>query len=175
MTKTNLSRLEEHIHEIRGLRVILDHDLARLYGVDTRTLNQAVARNVDRFPKDFMLRLTDEEHESLRSQFVILKIGRGKHRKYNPTAFTEQGVAMLSSVLRSPRAIQVNIQIMRAFVRMRGIQSTSEDLSKKLRALESQVDIHDKSIRAIFKAIHQLISAPEKPKRKIGFDHDQAD
>ncbi len=173
MTKSNLSRLEEHIYELRGLRVMLDHDLARLYGVDTRILNQAVARNADRFPEDFMFPLTDEEHGALRSQFVILKPGRGKHRKYNPMAFTEQGVAMLSSVLRSPRAIQVNIQIMRAFVRMRGLHSSSEEVTRKLEELESQVGIHDKSIRAIFKVIHQLIARPENPKRKIGFGHDE--
>lgn len=124
--------IEKRIFLLRGHKVMLDMDLAELYGVETRVLNQAVNRNKDRFPSDFMFQLTDEESYSLRSQIVILETGRGRHRKYLPHAFTEQGVAMLSSVPRSKRAVQVNIEIMQAFVRLREILATHKDLAKKL-------------------------------------------
>ena len=117
----NLQLIQSKIHEIRGQRVMLDRDLAEMYGVETRALNQAVKRNIDRFPEDFMFQLTKEE--CLRSQIVILKTEQGKHLKYMPYVFTEMGVAMLSSVLRSPTAIQVNISIMRAFVAVRQMLS----------------------------------------------------
>ena|SRR5277367_3439834 len=112
------AHIEQHIRVIRGQKVLLDHDLALLYGVPTKVLNQAVRRNLDRFPDDFTYQLSREEASVLRSQIVTLKRGRGRHAKYVPLAFTEQGVAMLSSVLRSPRAVKMNILIMRAFVRM---------------------------------------------------------
>jgi hypothetical protein len=146
MTETEalipLERIEQKILRIRGANVMLDEDLAELYGVEVRTLNQAVKRNADRFPDDFMFQLSaDEEarvNARLRSQIVILEpAGRGKYRKYPPYAFTEQGVAMLSSVLRSPRAVQVNIQIMRTFVNLRRMLASNEDLTRKLAALES--------------------------------------
>jgi hypothetical protein len=125
---------------IRGHRVLLDSDLAALYQVETKALTRAVRRNAERFPGDFMFQLAAEESGSLWSQFGALKIGRGKHRKYAPYVFTEQGVAMLSSVLNSERAVQVNIEIMRAFVRLRETVSTHKDLARKLIALESRYD-----------------------------------
>jgi hypothetical protein len=125
---------------IRGHRVLLDEDLASLYGVTTKALLQAVRRNRERFPDDFLLELTDTEWGALRSQSVTLETGRGKHRKYRPFAFTEQGVAMLSSVLRSPRAIAVNVQIMRAFVRMRQLLSSNQELATRLNELEARLD-----------------------------------
>jgi hypothetical protein len=125
-------RIEKSIFLIRGQKVMLDADLADLYQVSTKLLNQAVKRNVDRFPADFMFQLTPEEFAALSSQIVTLESGRGRHRKYLPRAFTEQGVAMLSSVLRSKRAVSVNIEIMRAFVRLREILATHKDLANKL-------------------------------------------
>ena len=145
---------------------MLDSALARLYGVEVRVLNQAVRRNLESFPDDFMLQLTAAEVDSLRSQFVILKTGRGAHTKYLPYAFTEQGVAMLSSVLRSRRAVQVNIEIMRAFVRLREILSANADLARKLDALERR---YDAQFRVVFDAIRELMApSPTKP-RPIGF------
>lgn len=131
----NLQLIQSKIHEIRGQRVMLDRDLAEMYGVETRALNQAVKRNIDRFPEDFMFQLTKEE--CLRSQFVILKTEQGKHLKYMPYVFTEMGVAMLSSVLRSPTAIQVNISIMRAFVAVR--QMLSNPIENRVDRIETQV------------------------------------
>lgn len=131
----NLQLIQSKIHEIRGQRVMLDRDLAEMYGVETRALNQAVKRNIDRFPEDFMFQLTKEE--CLRSQFVILNTEQGKHLKYMPYVFTEMGVAMLSSVLRSPTAIQVNISIMRAFVAVR--QMLSNPIETRVERIETQV------------------------------------
>ena len=164
-----LARVEGLIYEVRGRRVMFDSDLAALYGVETRELNQAIRRNLQRFPEDFMFRLTDEEFDSLRSQIVILKTGRGQHRKYLPRVFTEQGVAMLSGVLKSPRAVQVNIEIMRAFVRLRRALAHNRELAEKLVELGHKVAIHDESIRAIFDAIQRLIEEPVSPRRRIGF------
>jgi hypothetical protein len=162
---------------LRGHKVLLDSNLATLYGVETRVLVQAVKRNPDRFPEDFMFQLTPEEAESLRSQTVILKAGRGQHRKYPPYAFTEQGVAMLSSVLRSPRAIAVNIEIMRAFVRIRAVISANKEIARKLEQLERKMEshdhkltAHDEAIAAVLSAIRELMAPPEPPKkRRIGF------
>ena len=146
---------------------MLDKDLAELYEVSTKRLNEQVRRNISRFPADFMFQLTKDESSSLRSQFVTLK--RGGHRKYLPYVFTEQGVAMLSSVINSERAIQVNIAIMRAFVKLRQILSTNKELAGKLKELEHKVEKHDTEIHAIFEAIRQLMAPPDKPKRRIGF------
>jgi hypothetical protein len=165
----HLARVEGLIYEVRGRRVMLDSDLAALYGVETRELNQAIHRNLQRFPEDFMFQLDDDEFDSLRSQIVILKTGRGQHRKYLPKVFTEQGVAMLSGVLKSPRAIRVNIEIMRAFVRLRRALTHNRELAEKLVELEQKVAIHDESIRAIFDAIRRLIEGPILPRRRIGF------
>ena len=159
--------LARSILVLRGNKVLLDADLARLYGVTTKALNQAVKRNAARFPADFMFQLTAEESRVLRSQFVTLK--RGEHLKYLPYAFTEQGVAMLSSVLRSERAVKVNIAIMRAFVQLRAALETNSALARKFGELEGRVGKHDEEIGAIIEAIRQLIAPPEKAKREIGF------
>ena len=164
-------QIERKIFLIRGHKVMLDRDLAKLYSVSTSNLNKAVKRNLERFPEDFMFQLTKEEENSLRFQFGILK--RGQHPKYLPYAFTEQGVAMLSSVLRSKRAIQVNIAIMRAFVKIRLFLSMHKELAKKLEELEKKTAKHDTDIQAIFDAIKQLMTPP-KPKQKpqLGFRQD---
>lgn len=154
---------------LRGHRVILDSELAALYGVATKVLLQAVKRNSERFPEDFMLRLTVREWELLRSQSVTLKTGSGRHRKYLPYAFTEQGVAMLSSVLRSAGAITVNVQIMRAFVRMRELLSSNRELAEKLDQLERKLQSHDEAIIGILKAIRELMRQPHPRNRQIGF------
>ena len=189
----NLARF---VFFIRGEKVMLDSDLARLYGVEARALNQAVARNRKRFPVDFMFQLTPGEYESLRSQTVISKKGgtteglsqsvmssrrrrderlrsqivtskegRGG-RRFRPYAFTEQGVAMLSSVLRSSRAVEVNIAIMRTFVQLRRLMDTNRDLARKIEALEKK---YDEQFAVVFDAIKELIAPPEPPKRQIGF------
>ncbi len=146
---------------------MLNTHLADLYGIETRVLMQAVKRNADRFPDDFMFQLTEQENEVLISHFAISK-GRGGHRKL-PYVFTEQGVAMLSSVLNSDRAIDVNIAIMRAFVALREFLSSNKDLARKLHDLERKYESHDKQIKAVFDAIRQLMSVPEKSKYKVGF------
>ena len=175
--------IEQKIFIIRAHKVMLSNDLANLYNVEARSLIQAVKRNRKRFPEDFMFQLTWKELKSLRSQIVILNSDgssvreeqrniprRGKHHKFLPYAFTEQGVAMLSSVLRSSRAIQVNIAIMRAFVKLRQMLSAHKELAQKLAELEQKVEKHDGEIGAIFQAIRQLMApAPARPRRKIGF------
>jgi hypothetical protein len=162
-------KIERLILLVRGEKVMLDSDLAALYGVQTRVLLQAVRRNRTRFPDDFMFQLSAEEHQLLRSQIVILKPGRGRHRKYLPYVFTEQGVAMLSSVLNSPRAIQVNIEIMRAFVRLRQILATHADLARKLDELERK---YDAKFRMVFDAIRQLMTPPTSRTKRIGYKRD---
>jgi hypothetical protein len=161
-----VERIEKAILLVRGQKVMLDADLAALYGVETRVLVQAVKRNIERFPDDFMLQLNKEEVDSLRSQIVTLKKGRGQHSKYLPYAFTEQGVAMLSSVLRSRRAIQVNIEIMRAFIRLRQMLASHVELARKLDALEKK---YDAQFKQVFEAIRQLMIPPEPKRRPIGF------
>ena len=167
-----VERIEKAILLIRGQKVMLDSDLAALYGVETRVLKQAVRRNRKRFPSDFMFELTKEENRSLRSQNVILEPGR--YSKYLPFVFTEQGVAMLSSVLNSERAIEVNIAIMRVFVRLREMMGTHKELAFKLVELEERLEGHDEQIRSIFEAIRQLMMPPEPTKKKIGFVNEPA-
>jgi ORF6N domain len=170
----------EHISRailvLRGHKVLLDAELAALYGVDIRVLLQAVKRNRERFPADFMIELTAAEWAALRSQIVTLKRGRGQHRKYLPYAFTEQGVAMLSSVLKSARAIAVNIQIMRAFVRMRELLISNRELAQKLDQLEARLEkklaSHDEAIAAILSAIRELMNPTPPRRRGIGFTAD---
>ena len=159
-------RVERNILLIRGHRVMLDTDLAILYGVPTKRLNEQVRRNKKRFPSDFMFQLTPEEVERLRSQIATLKPGRGQHRKYSPYAFTEQGVAMLSSVLHSERAIQVNIAIMRAFVQLREMIGSNKTLARRLNELEKK---YDSQFRAVFEAIRSLMAEPEPKVKRIGF------
>jgi phage regulator Rha-like protein len=165
--------IEKKIFLIRREKVMLDSDLAELYGVETFNLNKAVKRNVHRFPEDFMFQLSREEADSLRFQIgMSKKTGRGG-RRYLPYVFTEQGVAMLSSVLRSSQAVQVNISIMRAFVKLRELLSTNKELAHKLEQLERKIEKHDEEIKAIFNAIRQLMRPLEKPKRKIGFHREK--
>jgi len=159
--------VERKIFLIRGQKVMLSIDLAKLYGVETRAFNQAVKRNSNRFPSDFMFQVSSKEGEALVSQNVI------PHKKHLggslPYAFTEQGVAMLSSVLRSERAVQVNIAVMRAFVKLREVLSTHKDLAHKLEQLEKKIEKHDEEITAIFDAIRLLMTEPEPKEKKIGF------
>ncbi len=162
--------IERKILLIRGYKVMLDKELAILYGVPTKVLIQAVKRNIERFPGDFMFQLTWKDAENLRSQIVTLK--QGQHLKYRPYVFTEQGVSMLSSVLRSKQAIQVNIAIMRTFVRLRQLLATHKELAEKLSKLERRVGTNSAQIRRIFKVIRQMMeqpAQPEPPRRQIGF------
>jgi phage regulator Rha-like protein len=160
--------IEKRICLIRGQKVLLDSDLAELYRVQTRSLVQAVKRNSARFPSDFMFQLTQNEFDSLRSQSVISKRRGG--RRYPPYVFTEQGIAMLSSVLQSERAVQVNIAIMRIFVRLREITATHRELARKLKDIEKRLGKHDEQFRIVFEAIRQLMITETKPKKKIGFE-----
>ena len=153
------------IRFIRGEKVILDRDLAQLYGVETRALKQAVKRNIKRFPRDFMFVLNKEEFISWRSQFVTSDSDR-KGLRYAPMAFTEQGVAMLSSVLSSERAVEINIAIMRAFVKLRQLIESNKDLAKKIAAMEAK---YDKHFQVVFEAIKQLMQEDKKQKARIGF------
>ena len=167
----NLQRIESKIYEVRGQKIMLDFDLAELYGTQTKILKQAVRRNIKRFPKDFMFEVTKDEYNVLRSQIVTLKNGRGKHSKYNPFAFTEQGVAMLSSVLNSPKAIEVNIQIIRAFVFIRQYALTHKDLTGKLKELESK---YNKQFKDVYEAINYLLKKDKQEieqneRKRIGF------
>ena len=160
-------QIEHAILLIRGQRVMLDRDLAALYRVTTGNLNKAVQRNPDRFPADFMFQLTADEAAALSFHFGSLK--RGQHFKYLPRVFTQEGVAMLSSVLRSPRAAQVNVAIMRVFVRLRETLASHKELAYKLAELERKIESHDVGIRTLFEAIHHLTTPPAKPHREIGF------
>lgn len=157
-------RITKSILLARSQKVLLDADLAELYGVDTRVLNQAVRRNIERFPADFMFQLTHEEWSNLRSQIVISSAHGG--RRLRPYAFTEQGVAMLSSVLRSRRAIAVNVEIMRAFVELRRLLESTDGLARKLDALERK---YDGQLAHVFEAIRQLVTPPKAGDKKIGF------
>lgn len=156
--------IEQKIYLIRDQKVMLDRDLAALYGVETRVLNQAVKRNKKRFPKDFMFKLTWQEITGLRSQFVTLN--NKEYEKYRPNVFTEHGILMLSSVLNSERAIQVNIQIMRTYIKMREVLSNYKEIVKKIEELEKR---YDKQFRIVFEIIRELNNPPEKPRKQIGF------
>lgn len=160
--------IQKKIIFLRGHRVLMDQDLAQLYGVTVKRLNEQVKRNLQRFPKDFMFQISASEYGFLRSQIATLEknYGRGKHLKYLPHAFTEQGVAMLSGVLNSPRAIDVNIAIMRTFVKLRHLLESHKELRQKIEEMEQK---YDGQFKVVFEAIRQLLSPPEKPKRRIGF------
>jgi hypothetical protein len=181
-------QIARRIFYFRGEKVLLDFDLATLYGVATKALNQAVKRNRERFPDDFMFQLTTEEFRILRPQAVtsspqgtrskeimknwsqtVTSFRKYRRTKYRPYAFTEEGIAMLSSVLKSKRAVKVNIAIMRAFVKLRSVLETNRELARKFSELEQRVDKHDEEIGAILEAIRQLMAPPEKPRREIGF------
>jgi len=163
-----LDLIERKIYVVREQKVMLDNDLAKLYGVATKVFNQAVGRNLQRFPEDFRFQLTAGEFESLRSQFVTSNKGRGG-RRYMPYVFTEQGVAMLSGVLNSERAVQVNIGIMRAFVSMRKMLLTDEEVCKKLVEIENRLVSHDENFKKVFTAIRLLMNPPDKSDKEIGF------
>ena len=163
-----LERIQQTILLIRGKRVMLDANLAKLYGVSTKRLNEQVKRNRDRFPQDFMFQLNPEEAEVLRSQIATSKEGRGG-RRYLPFAFTEHGAIMLAAVLNTPRAIEVSVFVVRAFVRFREILTTHKALAHKLSEHESKIETHDEAIRSLMSAIRQLMAAPERPPKKIGF------
>ncbi len=171
--------IARHILSLRDQRVMLDAELAALYGVETKVLVQAIKRNIERFPADFMFQLSAEEFANLRSQFVTSSSGYGG-RRYAPYAFTEQGVAMLSSVLNSPRAIDINIEIMRAFVQVRAMAATHQDLAKQLAELQDKTESlamsHDTfsrntraQLKQVFDALRELMTPPDPPKRPIGF------
>ena len=168
------------IAALRGQRVILDSDLAALYGVETKRFNEQVKRNAARFPVDFMFQLTPEESDSLRSQIATLKTGRGQHRKYLPYVFTEHGAIMAAMVLNSPRAVEVSVYVVRAFVRLREAAVQHKDLAERLSGLEEkteslamQHDTFSRNTRAqlkqVFDALRELMTPPEPPKRPIGF------
>ena len=161
----SVESITNRIYFMRGIKVMLDRDLGDLYGVETKRLKEQVRRNIKRFPEDFMFRLTFKEESLLRSQFATLE-GKGKHSKYLSMAFTEQGVSMLSSVLKSDQAIQVNIEIMRTFSRLRQMLEGHKELQKKIEAMEAK---YEKQFMVVFDAIKQLFKDDDKPKRKIGF------
>ena len=168
-SKSVLLQIENKIYKIRKQRVMLDTDLAELYGVTTKRLNEQVKRNLNRFPDDFMFQLTKSEWESLRSQFATSKNGRGG-RRYYPRVFTEHGAIMLASVLNSERAVSTSIFVVRAFIKLREQLSLTDKLSRKIIKMEKEVTRHDKEIVALFTALRQLITPPAKPKKKIGFE-----
>jgi phage regulator Rha-like protein len=165
--------IERKIYLIHGEKVMLSSDLAELYGVEPKVLIQAVKRNIERFPNDFMFQLSNQEFTDLKSQIVTSSWGG--IRRANPYAFTEQGVAMLSSVLRSKRAVQVNIAVMRAFVKLREFLSTHKEFAHNLARLEKKIEQHDDEIKLIFDAIRQLMSPLEIKKKKIGFRREHED
>jgi|SRR5882724_4976405 len=157
------------IYMIRGQKVMIDRDLAELYGVETKQLKRQVRRNIDRFPDDFLFELSAEEFQEWRSQFGTSNEGDKMGLRYAPYVFTEQGVAMLSSVLNSERAIKVNIQIIRIFTRMRELLLTHKDILLKLEQLERKVTGHDEDIQLIFKYLKQLLNPPQEPRPRIGY------
>jgi ORF6N domain len=172
MPRTNaivpVERIESRILLIRGHKVMLDSDLAELYGVTTKRLNEQLKRNKERFPADFVFQLTVEEAKVLRSQFATSKPGRGG-RRYRPYAFTEHGAIMAATVLSSHRAIEVSVYVVRAFVKLREMLRPHKDLGRKLAELEKRIEGHDEEIIALFEAIRQLMEPPEKPTKRIGF------
>lgn len=167
--ETTDEEIINRIYIIRGQKIMLDRDLAEMYDVPTFRLNEAVKRNLSRFPEDFMFQLTREEANSLTSQIAILKKSRGQHSKFLSYAFTEQGVAMLSSVLRSERAIQVNIQIIRVYTKMRHLLADNKELWQRIEKIERGMATKDEQIAAIFKALKTLLIKEEKPRIQIGF------
>ena len=175
---TSVAEIQAKVVAVRGLQVMLDSDLAELYGVETKRLVEQVRRNAERFPEDFMFQLTDEEASALRSQSATSKPGRGG-RRYAPYAFTEQGVAMLSGVLRSPQAVAVNVEIMRAFVALRRLAHSHEELARRVDDLEREMRVklgeHDEHFAKIVEALKQLTAPPTPPRRQIGFVRQDAD
>jgi hypothetical protein len=179
MTRSIAPRTEHitrAIHVLRGHRVLLDAELAALYGVTIKRFNEQVRRNRQRFPADFMFQLTAEESDSLRSQFATLKNRRGQHRKYLPYAFTEHGAIMAATILNSPRAVEMSVYVVRAFVQLRELLSSNKELARRFAQLEARLDkkltSHDEAIAAILSAIRQLMHSPAPKRRPIGFTAD---
>jgi predicted amino acid-binding ACT domain protein len=180
---TALESVEPMIRTVRGERVILDSDLAQIYGVETKALNRAVKRNLEKFPSDFMFQTTAEEFAALRCQIGTLKNSRGRHRKYLPRVFTEHGAIMAANVLNSPQAVQMGVFVVRAFIKMRGSFSDSRDLAKKLAALEkelkSRLDVHETAIVEVLQRVMDILDPPppppEPPRREIGFHVKESD
>ncbi len=168
MERIPIEIIESKIYLIRNQRVMLDSDIAELYGVTTKRFNEQVKRNIERFPEDFMFKLTDEEYKILRSQFATSNIIHGG-RRYTPYVFTEHGAIMAATILNSSKAVEMSIFVVRAFVKLREITSGNKELAQKLNELEKKYEKHDKDIKAIIDAIRQLMTPPEKTKRKIGF------
>jgi phage regulator Rha-like protein len=172
----SVEHITQSILVLRGYRVLLDTELASLYGVSIKRFNEQVRRNRERFPADFMFQLTAEEQAALRSQFATLKPGRGQHRKYLPYAFTEHGAIMAATILNSPRAVQVSVYIVRAFVKLREVLNSDRELARRFAQLETRLDKrlteHDQQIAAILSAIRQLMHQPEPKRRPIGFTAD---
>lgn len=161
--------ISHSIRLVRGQRVIIDRDLAAIYGVETRTLNQAIKRNAKRFPEDFMFRLTREEAVASRSQTVILKQSRGQNVKFLPYVFTEHGAIQAANILNSPRAVMMGIHVVRAFIQLRDLLASNKELQRKFAELERQVSSHDQAIVGILKTIRELMNPPEPKRRPIGF------
>ena len=166
-----IEEIQQRIFIIRGHRVMIDADLAVLYSVTTKRLNEQVKRNLKRFPSDFMFQLNEEEFENLKSHFATSRWGG---RRYLPYVFTEHGAIMLANVLNSPGAVQASIQVVRAFVKLRELLSTNKELAIKLKQLEGKIEKHDEEIRLIFKAIRKLMATPERKQRKIGFKRESS-
>ncbi len=165
-----IERVENRILLVRGHKVLLDADLASLYGVSTKRFNEQVRRNAARFPEDFMFRLSAEEWNSLRSRFATLKAGRGRHRKYLPIAFTEHGAIMAATILNSLRATEVSVYVVRAFVRLRELLASNKELARRLDQLEEKLGSHDQAIAGLVNTIRSLLAPPEPArKRRIGF------
>jgi len=164
-----IESVAQRILVVRGHKVMLDTDLAELFGVPTKVFNQAVMRNLARFPADFMFQLNENENESLRSQIVTLKTGRGRHRKYLPYAFTEHGAIMAATILNSPQAVEMSVFIVRAFVQLREMLSTNTELAAKLLELERKVSGHDQAIVGLMNGIRELMKQPVGASRPIGF------
>lgn len=175
--KKTLPSIDGLIYTIRGDRVMLDSDLARIYGVSVKRLNEQVRRNQERFPEDFAFRLTGPESDSLRSQFAALKAGRGQHSKYRPIAFTEHGAVMLSAVLRTPIAVAASINVVRAFNRLRQLANTHKDLAEALKNLEkrlqdhgTRLDDHAENIKELFALVYRIMEPLPEPRKRIGFN-----
>jgi len=166
----SIGDIAQRIHLIRGQRVVLDTDLAAFYGETTKRFNQQVSRNQERFPEDFMFQLNEEEFAALRLQFATLKTGRGQHRKYLPYVFTEHGAIMAATLLNSPRATELSVYVVRAFVELRGILTSNRELATKVHSLERKVSVHERHIAELADSMAELLAAPPPPpKRSIGF------
>ena len=165
----SISEIAQRIRLIRGQRVVLDADLAEFYGVATARFNQQVRRNLERFPSDFMFQLDEEEFKSLRLQSATLKAGRGQHRKYLPLAFTEHGAIMAATLLNSPRATDISVHVVRAFVELKSMLASNREMANKLFQLERKVSRHDLAIAELIDSMRELLSPPDPPKRPLGF------